>query len=181
MISAYLAILKAFNKAYTAWELINWVPFNSANPSLAPSLIGAQPNLALIAFASQILPLYHTSPSLIKGKNRLAKGAKSPEAPKEPNSRTTGNTLWLNISMIRSTVTNCTPDFPSDKACAFSNNIRRMISWWIGSPRLQACDITRLACNWLRSSLEILILHNEPKPVVMPYKGLAELSILWSR
>ena len=51
----------------------------------------------------------------------------------------------------------------------------------MGSPRLQAWDITRLACNWLKSSFEMLILQSEPKPVVMPYSGFSEVSILWSR
>ena len=56
-----------------------------------------------------------------------------------------------------------------------------MMSWLMGLPTLQACDMTKLACSWLKSASEMEILHKEPNPVVMPYKGFSDRLILLSR
>ena len=52
----------------------------------------------------------------MSGKNRLANGAKSPDAPNEPLSYTIGNISLLKKSSIRLTVATCTPLYPNDKA-----------------------------------------------------------------
>ncbi|OQC43038.1 MAG: hypothetical protein BWX61_01322 [Bacteroidetes bacterium ADurb.Bin035] len=59
--------------------------------------------------------LYITSPLPINGNERCAKGAKSPDAPSEPCSYTTGCISLFKKYINRSTVSNLTPLFPYDR------------------------------------------------------------------
>ena len=52
------------------------------------------------------------------------------------------------------------------------NIISLMMTGRISSPTLQAWLLMRFSCKVPSSSDEMLLLHNEPKPVVMPYKVL---------
>ena len=82
---------------------------------------------------------------------------------------------------MRCTVITCTPLCPNDRACAFNSIIRRTITGLTSSPTLQAWLFTRFSCKVLSSSGEMFLLHREPKPVVMPYKGSRCVSIFRSR
>ena len=60
-------------------------------------------------------------------------------------------------------------------------SISLMMTGRISSPTLQAWLLMRFSCKVPSSSDEMLLLHNEPKPVVMPYKGSSDSAIFLSR
>ena len=62
----------------------------------------------------------------------------------------------------------CTPLCPNESACALSSIISFMMTGRISSPTLQAWLLMRFSCKVPSSSGEMLLLHREPKPVVIP-------------
>ncbi len=122
---------------------MNCVPFSSASPSFGPSSNGAQPNFFNASADGMRLPATTTSPSPISGRQRCASGARSPDAPSEPRSYTTGSTSALYMSMRRCTVAGATALCPKAMFCTFSTSMARTISAGTGSPLPQAWLITR--------------------------------------
>ena len=59
----------------------------------------------------------------------------------------------------------------STNAVVMSSIMILMMVGSSGVPTLHAWLFTRFSCNWLSSSGDMLFLHSEPKPVVMPYRG----------
>ena len=160
---------------------MNCVPFNSARPSFEHRVMGLHPILFIIVSPSTTSPSISTSPNPSRGKHIWARGERSPDAPNEPCSYTTGIMLLLNISTRRSTVTSCTPEWPYESDCTFRRSIRRAISDGTRWPVPHACDIIRFFCSCERFSLSTEILHKEPNPVVTPYIGFFVSSIFLSR
>src|SRR5664280_1922527 len=100
-ISAKADNLSAIVIIYTPYELINCVPFRSAKPSFDCNSTGDHPNFLRIKADSDILPSYITSPIPRRGSTRCASGARSPEAPRDPCSYTTGVIPSLKKSISR--------------------------------------------------------------------------------
>ena len=69
---------------------INCVPFNKASPSFAPRTKGFLSYSLSTDKQDTLFSLKITSPSPISGKERCARGARSPDAPKLPCSKTNG-------------------------------------------------------------------------------------------
>ena len=69
---------------------MNWVPLINANPSFAPRGKGAKSWRVCIFAADMISPFILTFPNPMMGRNRCAKGARSPEAPTDPWEGTSG-------------------------------------------------------------------------------------------
>ena len=147
---------------------MNWVPLSSASPSLEHRVIGSQPILCISCSPLMISLSTSTSPRPRSGRHMCASGERSPDAPKEPCSYTTGMMLLLNISTRRSTVMSCTPECPYESDCTLRSSISRAISAGTRCPVPHACDIIRFFCSCDRCSLLIEILHSEPNPVVTP-------------
>ncbi len=107
---------------------MNCVPLISASPSLGPSETGASPYSSSTTRAGFFSPRCQTSPSPISGRKRWAKGARSPEAPTDPFSGTTGIMFSARCHNIRSSVANCTPEYPCARACTLVISMIRPIS-----------------------------------------------------
>ena len=145
VISAKADNLSAIAIIYTPYELINCVPLRSANPSFDCNSTGIQPNFLRIKADSDILPLYSTSPIPRRGSTRCASGARSPEAPRDPCSYTTGVIPSLKKSINRCIVATWTPDFPRLRACTFRSSMSLIISSLTIGPIPHACDLTRFS------------------------------------
>ena len=63
-----------------------------------------------------------------QGQHHVRQGAKSPEAPNEPCSGTTGSTLAFQWSNKRCTVVSATPEWPWDNPFTLSKSIMRTTS-----------------------------------------------------
>ena len=87
----------------------------------------------------------------------------------------------LNMSARRWTVTSCTPENPYESDWILRRSMSFTISGRTVSPVPQACDMTRLCWSWDRSFAGMVMLHNDPNPVVTPYTGRPMSSILVSR
>ena len=137
----------AFMIEYTPYADMNCVPLSSARPSFEHNVIGCQPILCISSPPLIISPSTSTSPSPSNGRHMCARGDRSPDAPSEPCSYTTGIMLLLNISTRRCTVTSCTPECPYERDCTFRSSISRAISLGTRAPVPHACDIIRFFCN----------------------------------
>ena len=113
---------------------MNCVPLINPKPSFAERCKGCKLCLAKASFVETIVSPSQTFPSPINGKNKCDKGAKSPDAPTDPFSGTTGIISFSTINKIRSTTSKVTPEYPFDKACAFAINMVLEISFLIGFP-----------------------------------------------
>ena len=113
---------------------MNWVPFRRARPSFDCKVIGSHP----ISFQTSSLgltsPLYRTSPRPRSGRLRWARGARSPDAPKDPCWYTTGRMSLLNMSRSRWTVMICAPEWPYERDWALRSSISLTISGLTVSP-----------------------------------------------
>jgi len=85
------------------------VPLTRARPSLASSTSGSRPHRRRASMAGSSSPARRTSPSPMTGRARCASGARSPEAPSDPCSGTTGRRSLSSISTNRSTTSRRTP------------------------------------------------------------------------
>ena len=102
----------ALMSEYTPYACMNCVPLSSASPSFEHSVIGSHPILCISSSPLMMLPSTSTSPRPRSGRHMCAKGERSPDAPNEPCSYTTGMMLLLNMSARRCTVMSCTPEWP---------------------------------------------------------------------
>ena len=71
----------ALKTDHRPYAFMNWVPFSKANPSLDFNSMGFQFIFSSIQLLETILLPIITSPIPNNGKERCAKGAKSPDAP----------------------------------------------------------------------------------------------------
>ena len=72
------------NNKDVAYAHINCVPFKRASPSLDNSFTGLRLNFFNIVELLKTFPLCSTFPLPIRGSEKCANGAKSPDAPNEP-------------------------------------------------------------------------------------------------
>ena len=89
--------------ASTSMPSMPSVPLMSARPSLARRVTGSMPAAASASPSAESPARSHTSPSPIRARAPWARGARSPLAPSEPCSRTTGVIPALSRARCRST------------------------------------------------------------------------------
>ena len=144
------------------------VPFNKASPSLASRVSGLNPADCSACAAGRRPPLKKTSPSPISGRDRCARGARSPEAPTDPFSGITGKIFSDSIEIKCSITCGRTPEYPRAKLKSFRIIASRTICGASGSPTPAACERMRLCCSVERSATSTWVFASLPKPVLMP-------------
>ncbi len=150
------------------------VPLISARPSLARSATGASParsNASAVGSTAPSGP--HTSPSPTRASAQWLSGARSPLAPSEPCSRTTGVMSFASSASWRSTISGRTPEYASARLRARSNSRARTTSGSTASPMPVACERTSASCSSAVRSAGMAVAAREPKPVVTPYTGVS--------
>ncbi len=101
-----------------------------------------------------------------------ASGARSPEAPTEPCSGTTGVTRRSIMATSMSMTSGRTPDTPMDSECARSSSMARTTSRGVAGPTPALCERSRFSCRVRTSSGAMCVSLSLPKPVVTPYTTL---------
>ena len=151
------------------------MPLISASPSLAVSSIGSIPARASASAAGNSAPSVSTTdPSPISTKAQCASGARSPLAPKDPCSGTTGVSPARSSARIRSATSGRAPEHPIANVRARSTIIARTTSRSTGGPIPAAWDRTSARCSCARASAGIRTIASEPNPVEIPYAGSSE-------
>jgi len=97
-----------------------------------------------------------------------ARGARSPEAPTEPWSGTTGVTRRSIIAASISINSGRTPDAPIASECARRRSMARTTSRGAGGPTPALCERSRFSCSARASSGATALSFSRPKPVVTP-------------
>ena len=97
-----------------------------------------------------------------------ASGAKSPEAPRDPFSGINGTTFLFNISRSNSIVESLIPETPFRSELILISITPLTSSSGSGLPNPEAWVLIMFSWSWTESSLEILTLDREPKPVLIP-------------
>ena len=148
------------------------VPLMSARPSLARSVTGSRPSAASASRVGPSRPSRsHTSPSPIRARAQWASGARSPLAPSEPCSRTTGVMPAPSRASCRSTSSGRAPERAIARLRARSSSMARTTSCSTRSPMPAAWDRTSATCSSAVRSGAITVSARAPKPVVTPYTG----------
>ena len=129
--------------------------------------------LSHVALAASVTPSVEpvdtrTSPSPIATSAQCASGARSPEQPSEPYSRTTGVMPALRIAAYVSAVSRRTPVRPVMSVDRRSSMSARTTSRSTSAPEPAACERTRLAWSWARRSSAMKVVASAPNPVEMP-------------
>ncbi len=158
----------ASNNAASAYAAENCVPLSSARPSFGPSASGARPASARATSEGRRRPSKKTSPTPIIAAAMWASGARSPDAPTDPCTGTTGVTPRASIVCKRATVSRCTPEAPWARLPSFRAIISRTIGVGVASPTPAACESTMLRCSLARSASAMRTLASLPKPVFTP-------------
>ncbi len=166
--SAFCAARQAPNSPASAQAVENWVPLISASPSFAASVIGASPAAASASAPGSTRPPYSACPAPSIAAAMCASGARSPEAPTEPWTGTTGVTARSSIPCSSSTSSQRTPEAPRPSETSFSAIISRTTAPGVGAPTPEQCDRIRLRCSRAVSPSGILTLASLPKPVLTP-------------
>ena len=109
-----------------------------------------------------------TSPSPISASAQWASGARSPLAPSEPCSGTTGVTPALRSAAIVSATSGRAPERPIASVRARRKIIARTTSRSTGSPMPAACERTSARWSSSRRSGGMRVVASEPKPVETP-------------
>ena len=109
-----------------------------------------------------------TSPSPISTRAQCASGARSPLAPSEPCSGTTGVIPAFRTARIVSATSGLAPEYPMASERARSSIIARTTSRSTGSPMPAACERIRARCSSSRRSAGIGVVASEPNPVETP-------------
>ena len=124
------------------------VPLMSARPSFSCSWTGSMP-AARSAFSPFVRwpAASTTSPSPMSASAQCASGARSPEQPSEPYSRTTGVMPALSIATYASSVSGRMPVRPVASVEMRRSMSARTTSRSTGSPLPAACEATRLRCS----------------------------------
>ena len=146
-----------------------WVPLFKASPSLADSSITGIPARSMASAPGSSSPLYQAIPRPIMGRTIWDRGARSPDAPREPFSGINGVTPLFNMAIMVSTVSRQMPEKPLERLLTRSNRIPLAMSSLKGSPAPTAWVMIRFFCSSLHSSWEMTTSLNLPKPVVIPY------------
>ena len=155
--------------AITSMPSIPSVPLIRASPSLAASSTGSRPAAASASAAGSSVPVAsRTSPSPISASAQCDSGARSPEHPSEPYSRTTGVIPWLSSDAISCAVSRRTPVCPVASVESRSSIRARTTSRSTSGPDPAACDRTSERCSWARISPGMCRVASAPKPVEMP-------------
>ena len=145
------------------------MPLISARPSLAVSVSGSIDASASASAAGARSPEpVHSSPSPISARPQWASGARSPLAPSEPCSGTTGSRPAASSASIVSATTGRAPERPMASERARRNIIARTTSRSTGGPIPAACE--RISARWSssRRSGGIQVAASEPNPVDTP-------------
>ncbi len=145
------------------------VPLISARPSFSASVTGSMPAAASASAAGCSRPAAsRTSPSPINASATCASGARSPEQPSEPNSRTTGVIRALSRAASVRAVSTRMPVRPVASVDSRSSISDRTTSVSISGPEPAACERTSERCSWARRSGGMCLVASAPKPVEMP-------------
>ena len=96
------------------------------------------------------------------------RGARSPEQPSEPYSRTIGVIPASSIAAYVSTTTGRTPVCPEARVCRRSSMRARTTSGSISVPVPAACERMRDAWSCRRRSGAMKVVASAPKPVEIP-------------
>ena len=147
------------------------VPLISARPSFARRVSGSISASARASAAGRRAPSSSTSPSPIRTRAQCARGARSPLAPSEPCSGTTGVMPAFNSRNMASATSGLAPEYPIARDRARSSTIARTTSRSTGSPNPAACERIRARCSCSRCSAGIGVVASEPNPVETPYAG----------
>ena len=201
--SACLSAASKRSSVSTAIASICVVPLFSAKPSLQLKRTGDKSNFSSTLRAGKRSPLKITSPKPSSGSAKCDSGAKSPLAPTEPNSGTTGVMPKLSKASISLSTRVRMPECPPNSVLRRITSIARATSTGNGVPTQTAWLTIKLCCNSsIRLSLEVspdavlavsASLSSafcsvrrrsaansrsalEPNPVVTPYKGTPRLS-----
>ena len=151
------------------------VPLIRARPSLAVSVSGSIDAAASASAAGTRSPAaVQTSPSPISARPQWASGARSPLAPSEPCSGTTGSSPAASSASIVSATIGRAPERPIARERARRNIIARTTSRSTGGPMPAACERIRARWSSSRRSGGIQVPASEPKPVETPYTGSSE-------
>ena len=150
------------------------VPLISARPSLAASSTGVRPAAESASAAGISTPFAsRTSPSPISARAQWDRGARSPEQPSEPYSRTTGVMPCDNRDAISCAVSRRTPVCPVARVESRSSISARTTSRSTSGPEPAACERTSDFWSWVRISVGMCRVARAPKPVEMPYDGVS--------
>ncbi len=118
-----------------------------------------------------------TSPSPISTSAQCAKGARSPLAPSDPCSGTTGVMPAFSSPAILSASTGRAPEKPIARLRARSSIIARTTSRSTAGPTPAACERTTARWSSSRRSAGMRTVASDPNPVETPYAGsVASLS-----
>ena len=148
-----------------------WVPFTRARPSFASSTTGSSPARRSASRPGSRSPRKNASPSPISTRARCARGARSPLAPTEPFSGTTGMTSRSSSATRRSSVLSRIPLYPPASTFARRSISARTACDGKGAPTPAACEWSRLRCNLRRSGRAMGTSASVPNPVFTPYVG----------
>ena len=171
--SAVFSSIRRSSIASTSMPSMPSVPLISARPSLATSWTGSRPAAARASAAGIRVPdASRTSPSPISASAQWDSGARSPEQPSEPYSRTTGVMPWLSRSASSWAVAGRTPVCPVVSVESRSSISPRTTSRSTSGPEPAACERTSERCSWARISVGMCRVASAPKPVEMPYAGV---------
>ena len=145
------------------------VPLISARPSFGPSTGGSIPARSSAAAAGTgRSSASSTSPSPSIASAQWASGARSPLAPSDPCSGTTGSSPSASIATIVSASSGRAPEKPIASDRALSRNIARTASRSIGGPMPAACERISARCSSARRSAGIRVCASDPNPVETP-------------
>ena len=155
----------------SAQAVENCVPLMSPSPSFGPRMTGASPARSSATRAGSRTPSKPASPSPIRVAAICASGARSPEAPTDPCTGTTGVTLRARQSSISFAVSQRIPDAPRPSDRSLRIIISRVVASSSASPTPQQCDRTRFLCSRAVSSGGTRTEASLPKPVFDPVDG----------
>ena len=145
------------------------VPLTRARPSFSRSSTGSIPASASASPAGRSAPSSPTtSPSPISARATWESGARSPEQPREPNSRTAGVMPALSMATKVSTTTGRTPVRPEASVVARRNISARTTSRSTTGPMPAAWERIRDFCSCARDSSGMCLSASAPKPVETP-------------
>ena len=145
------------------------VPLISARPSLATNSTGVIPAPFNACAASTTVPSSRrTSPSPITASAHVESGARSPEQPRDPYSRTSGVMWAFKRAAYASAVVARIPVRPVHIVESRRAIMARTTSLSTGSPEPAACERMRERCNWARISGSMCLVASAPKPVEIP-------------
>ena len=155
--------------AMTSMPSIPSVPLMRARPSLATSSTGSRPAAASASAAGISVPsASRTSPSPISASAQCDSGARSPEQPSEPYSRTTGVIPCDSSPASSWAVSRRTPVWPVASVERRSSISPRTTSRSTSGPEPAACERTSDRCSWARISVGMWRVASAPKPVLTP-------------